>query len=565
MASSRELFDCSICLQLLEDPVTTACGHSYCIKCINEFWDVHNDRGSSNSCPQCRQTFSPRPALKRNTLLAALLEEHRRTNSENAAAAAAAADTYAVPGDVQCDACTGRKRKACMFCLVCLASYCETHLKPHFEVPPLKKHNLIKASEWIKNSICSRHNKPPEIYCRTDQQCICLLCAMDDHKGHDTVAAAAEKGEMQRQLEQTKQEIADRVLDSERNIVELRQAADSMRDAAWEVCDDLERLCDERIRIFVSSVERKRSEMRERVGEAEKAGVDWTNSRLGKLKLKVSELRRREDELDQLSLTDNPIQFLQVFQALGVLPVFTDSHEKPDMLTDFVTAQTDKLKAMCNKEKKEVFSYCEENLMSKEPRLHEKTISRKYLLTKYKGSTVEMDPNTVAACLCLSDRNREISWSDRDQAHPDHPDRFTFYHQALCKESFECSSYWEVEWDGGIVDLAVSYKGIKRKGSGKSCCFGHNELSWKLTCSSSGCTFWHNNLHKGLIPPVLSHRVGIHLDYEARTLEFYSVSDSGSLTRLHQIRTTFIEPLYPGFSVDLGSTLKICNIEASLY
>ncbi len=175
-------------------------------------------------------------------------------------------------------------------------------------------------------------------------------------------------------------------------------------------------------------------------------------------------------------------------------------------------------------------------------------------------SILEVDPNTVAACLCLSDRNREISWGDRDQAHPDHPDRFTFYNQALCKKGLQGCYYWEVKWDGGIVDLAVSYKGIKRKGSGKDCSFGHNDLSWKLTCSSSGCTFWHNNLHKGTIPPALSRRVGVHLDYEAGTLGFYSVCDRHSFILLHQIQTTFTEPLYPGFSVDLGSTLKICNI-----
>ncbi|XP_078113700.1 E3 ubiquitin/ISG15 ligase TRIM25-like [Sander vitreus] len=553
MASSEELFDCSICLQLLEGPVTTACGHSYCIKCINSFWDVNNNSGRSYSCPQCRQTFSQRPVLKRNTLLAALLEENK-SHSPNAA------DTYASPGDVECDACTGRKRKASMFCLVCLASYCETHLKPHLEVPPLKKHHLIQASARIKESICGRHDKLLEIYCRTDQLFICLMCAMDEHKGHDTVAVAAEKCEMQRRLEGTKQEIADRVLDSERKMAELRGAAGSIRDAAWKACDDIERLSAESVLLFVRSVERKRSEMRAKVGEAEKAGVDWIHSRLGQLQREVLELRRREDELDQLSLTEDPIQFMQGCQALGDLPVFTDSHARPDMLTEFVTAQIDKLKNMCNKEKGELFRHSEEDLLSNKPRLFEETTSRTYLLTKYKNSTVEVDPNTVAACLCLSDRNREISWGDRDQAHPDHHDRFTFYHQALCKQGLQCSHYWEVEWDGGIVDLAVSYKGIERKGSGKDCCFGHNDLSWKLTCSSSGCTFWHNNLHKGQIPPVLSHRVGIHLDYDAGTLGFYSVSDSDSFTQLHQIQTTFIEPLYPGFSVDSGSTLKICNI-----
>ncbi|XP_040893780.1 E3 ubiquitin/ISG15 ligase TRIM25-like [Toxotes jaculatrix] len=554
MANNTELFECPICLQLLEDPVTTGCGHSYCKKCINTFWDVNNNRRRRYSCPQCRETFNRRPVLKKSALLANLLEEHKRKTSQSAAA-----DTDVAPGDVSCDMCTGRKRKACKFCRVCLVSYCETHLQPHFDVPPLKRHSLIPASAGIKESICGRHDKLLEIYCHTDQQFICLTCAMDEHKGHDTVEVAAEKCEMQRKVEKSKQEIADRVLNTERKMEELRDAANSIRDAAWEACDNFER----HISLFVRSAEEKCSEMREKVGEAEKAGVDWTYSHLGQLQREVFELKRREDKLNQLSLTEDPIHFLKGFQALGDLSAFPHSHERVDTLTEFVSAQKERLKNICHKEKNELLICLEQNKLirlPKIPTMPEEIRSRRQLLTKCKNCKVEVDPHTVAACLCLSNNNREISWSDSGRSHPDHPHRFTFYHQALCKTGLKGSQYWEVEWDGGIIDVAVSYKGIKRKGSGKDCCFGHNTLSWKLTCSPSGCTFWHNNLHKGQIPPARSCRVGVHLDYSAGRLGFYNVSGSGGLTLLHQTQATFSEPVYPGFCVDLGATLKICNI-----
>ncbi|KAK2842025.1 hypothetical protein Q5P01_012225 [Channa striata] len=548
MAYNEELFDCSVCLQLMEDPVTTACGHSYCIKCINSVWDRTNHRGTF-SCPQCRQTFCPRPELKRNTLLADLLEQHRKKNSQNETDG----NTYASPGDAQCDACTGRKRKACKSCLVCLASYCETHLQPHFEMAPLQKHILIPASARINESICGHHGRLLEVYCHTDQQFICLMCVMDQHKGHKTVTVAAEKCEMQRQLTRTKEDISDRLLNAERKISKLRDAAGSIKESAWEVCDDFEQLCAEHI----CFVKRKCSEMREKVGDAEKAGVDWTNSSLTQLQREVLELRRREDKLDRLSLTEDPIQFLKASQALGNLPVFTDSHDKPDTLTEFVNAQKHNFQNIYNKAKSEILIHSENNKLLNIP---VKERSRGYLLAAYRKSEVQVNPCTVAAHLWLSDSNRQISCSDEDQGHPDHPDRFTYYPQALCTKGLEDNHYWEVEWDGGIVDLAVSYIGIKRKGSWNDCCFGHNDLSWKLTCTPSGCTFWHNNLHKGQIPPALSRRVGMHLNFKAGMLSFYSVSASDQLTLLHQIRTTFTEPLYPGFSVDLGATLNICNI-----
>lgn len=90
----------------------------------------------------------------------------------------------------------------------------------------------------------------------------------------------------------------------------------SHKDATWEACDDFERMCAEHLRSYVRSVERRRSEMREKAGEAEKAGVDWTNSRLNQLQREVLELRRREDKLNQLSLTEDPIHFLQVTTCL---------------------------------------------------------------------------------------------------------------------------------------------------------------------------------------------------------------------------------------------------------
>ncbi|XP_075993629.1 uncharacterized protein LOC142988366 [Genypterus blacodes] len=556
MAVNHELFGCSICLELLVDPVTTACGHSYCMHCINSFWDNKDTNGGQYSCPQCRQTFHPRPVLKRNTLLAGLLEEPRKQSSEHAAGDECDNDTD-VP---MCDACVGRKRKACMFCLVCLVSYCETHLKPHFDVGPLKKHCLVQATETVKERICHHHGKLQEVYCRTDQQCICLLCAMDQHKGHDTVSVETEKCEILKQLEWNRQEVVQRGLNSEKKMEDLRLGADSIREAAWETLDDFERLCVEHIHSYVRSVERKCEEMREQVGKTEKAGLDWTSSHAAQLQREASELMRRERQLGQISVMEDPFQFLQSFHALGDLPASPASSVSPAVMTQFVSAQKQKLKDMCKQEKDKLFGILEKNTMSYIPVLHEEHTSRQCLLTRYKNSNMEVDPNTVAACLHLSDGNREISWGDVDQAHPDHPDRFSVFNQALCKASLSRDHYWEVEWDGGIVAVAVSYKGIKRKGLGNDSCFGHNQLSWKLVCSPSGCTFWHNKLHRANIPPACSRRVGVYLHHTAGMLYFYSVSHSGSFTCLHQTQAMFTEPLYAGFSVDLGSTLKICKL-----
>uniref|UniRef100_A0A672PQV8 Uncharacterized protein n=1 Tax=Sinocyclocheilus grahami TaxID=75366 RepID=A0A672PQV8_SINGR len=210
---AEDQFICPICLDLLKEPVTVPCGHSYCMSCIT---------------------------------------------------------------DVKCDVCTGRKNKAFKSCLVCLNSYCQTHFE---EFHSDKRHKVIDATGRLKQMICQKHDKILEVFCCTDQQFICVLCTMDEHRYHETVSAAEEKSKMQR--------------------------------SAQAAVEDSEKIFSDLIR----SIEKSRSEVTKLIRAQERASVSRAEERLEQLKQEITDLRRNEAELEQLSDTDDHIRLLQVTES----------------------------------------------------------------------------------------------------------------------------------------------------------------------------------------------------------------------------------------------------------
>ncbi|XP_017553150.1 tripartite motif-containing protein 16-like isoform X1 [Pygocentrus nattereri] len=528
----QDQFSCPVCLDLLKDPVAIPCGHSYCMVCISGCWDQDDQRGVY-SCPQCRETFTPRPVLRRNNILAEVVEKLKKTELR-----ASPAHWYAGPGDVDCDFCTGRKLKAFKSCLTCLASFCETHLKPHYEVPSWKNHKLVIASPRLQEKICSQHDKLIEIYCRTDQRYICYLCTMHKHKGHDTVAAVAERTGRQRQLKEMQSKSQKIIQKKEKKLQELKQAVNTIKTSAQTAVEDSERIFTE----LICSIEKKRSEVRELIRAQEKTELSGAEELIEQLEQEITDLKRRDTELEQLSHTEDHIHFLQSLQSLCVSSGSEDSPNITQRLS------LDKVNKSLSDLKKQLEEFCEEALSRISP--HGAAVqnvgpkTREDFLQYYCHLT--LDTNTANKNLILTKKNRAVRYSQNVQPYCDHPERFDHSFQVLCEQSVSGRCYWEVEWSSkryGCVYISVSYKGIGRKGSGTECVFGGNNQSWSLLCSST-LSFWHNNTVTKLSAPS-SSRIGVYVDHSAGTLSFYSVSDT--MTLLHTVHTTFTQPLYAGF------------------
>ncbi|XP_060907450.1 tripartite motif-containing protein 16-like [Labrus mixtus] len=552
---SQETFSCSICLDLLKHPVTLSCGHSYCKKCIKSHWDKEDEK-TVYSCPQCRQTFTARPDLRKNTMLADLVEKLKKTGLQ----AAPADHCYAGSEDVACDVCTGRKLKACKSCLQCLASYCEKHLQPHFEAPPFKKHKLAEPSKKLQENVCSRHDEVMKVFCRTDQQSICYLCLMDEHKGHDTVSAAAERSEKQRELKVSRQNIQQRIQDREKDVKLLQKEVEAINGSANKTVGNSEKIFTELIRLM----EKRCSDVKQQVRSQQQTEVSQVRELQEKLEQEITELKRRDAEMKKLSHTQDHNQFLHDYPSLSPLSESTHSSSikiRPLRFFEDVTAAVSEVRDKLQDVLREKWTNISQTVTEVDVLLPEPEPKTRAEFLKY-SCDITLDPNAANTRLLLSDENRKVTFTKETNPYSSHPDRFTGWcRQVLSKESLTGRCYWEVEWrgEGGGVDVAVTYKNISRAERLNECVFGCNDKSWALDCNNNSYNFYYNNV-KTPVSGRQSSRVGVYLDHRAGILSFYSISKT--MTLLHRVQTTFTQPLHAGLRFySHGASAELCKLK----
>ncbi|XP_038573214.1 tripartite motif-containing protein 16-like [Micropterus salmoides] len=526
----HEKFCCSICLDVLKDPVTIPCGHSYCMNCIKTHWDEEEEK-KIHSCPQCRQTFTPRPVLLKNTMLADLVEELKKTGLQ----AAPADHCYAGPEDVACDVCTGRKLKALKSCLVCLVSYCEKHLQPHFESPAFEKHKLVEPLKKLQENICSRHDEVMKMF-----------------------SAAAERTERQRELEVSRQNIQQRIQDREKDVTVLQQEVEAINRSADEAVEDSEKIFTELIRLM----EKRRSDVKQQVRSQQETEVSRVKELQEKLEQEITELKRKDAELKQLSHTEDHNQFLHNCPSVSALSESTDSSsikKRPLRYFEDVTASVSEVRDRLQDALSEKWTDISLTGRKVDVLLPQQLRTREEFLQYACQITLDIHSNTAHPWMMLSKGNRKVTHMRNDYfSHYDSSTKFIHNAQVLSRESLTGRCYWEVEWDA-LVTIAVAYKDISRSGSYKECAFGHNAKSWALYCLAK-YEFRHNDINTP-ISGKRSHKVGVFLDHKAGTLSFYNVDET--MTLLHRIQTTFTQPLYAGLGLHFsgGDNAELCELK----
>ncbi|KAM9328200.1 E3 ubiquitin/ISG15 ligase TRIM25 [Pholidichthys leucotaenia] len=362
---TEEQFNCPVCLDLPNDPVTIPCGHSYCMACIKDYWTKDDPKGIY-SCPQCRQTFCPKPTLSRNTMLAEAVEQLRKgalksevresirsargvPSSSSSSRDKGKLSSFAVP----CDMCKDDKRAAVKSCLSCMSSYCEHHLKPHQTKKALKKHELVAPMANLADKICTQHKYLQEFFCRQCKMYICWLCTSNQHKGHENVSTKAERLEKQKLLSDLQAENSQRLKDREQELKDMKKMMEVVKRSADKAHDDAEHTLSE----LLHSVERLQQLLEEMLDQANLEKMGQAQEVVENLEAEIKVLKKRDTEMKDLTSCEDHIHYLQTYESmcspleLGDLPpVQVNTEASFDPIRDAILNLREKVEDLCNQE-----------------------------------------------------------------------------------------------------------------------------------------------------------------------------------------------------------------------
>ncbi|XP_050993659.1 E3 ubiquitin-protein ligase TRIM39 isoform X1 [Labeo rohita] len=482
-----EELQCSICLNVFTDPVSTPCGHNFCKTCLNNCWD----NSQTCNCPYCKETFNQRPDLKINTTLREIVDHYKEDRH------------------ILCDICEERKLKALKSCLVCQSSYCETHLQPHLRVAGLKKHKLMKPVSNLEDYICQKHEKPLELFCRDDQIRVCSMCTATDHKNHNTVPLE------ELMIQDVQQMIQDRI----KKIQDIKHSAEVReRNTEKEKATHVELFTD-----LIRSIERCKTELLEMMEKKKKAVEKQEQELIEELEQEITELKMRNTELEQLSHTEDHLHILQIYSSLCI-PTNTRNWPEISMKTH---------RSLENLRKA---------LTQIQETLHEKLTQTELTWMQQYAVDVTLDPDTAHPNLILSDDGKQVRHGDTERKLLDNPKRFNTCPAVLGKEGFSSGRfYFEVQVKEKTAwDLGVATEYIKRKGA---ITLDPSNGYWAVWLRNRNEYKAHSAPKVSLSLRVKPQRVGVFVDYEEGLVSFYDVESSSHIYSF--TGQSFTGKLYP--------------------
>ncbi|XP_077399579.1 E3 ubiquitin-protein ligase TRIM39-like [Vanacampus margaritifer] len=516
-SQAQKQLECPLCEQVLNDPVTTPCGHNFCQACLQRRWGDSEDC----SCPACDKAFATRPEISVNAAFKELADTFKRMTL---------GPSSSLPpqdGEVPCDVCAAASLqvRAVKSCLVCLTSYCHAHLEAHRSVTTLMAHRLMAPAADLRERLCGQHNQLLELFCWDEQQCVCRFCTESQHKGHHVVPIDEESAERKVQMKTTQADFEQKIQERQNKVEEIQNALKLSNISAANEKTKNKHL----FARLISLAEERREAVDAEVEQSQRASEQRADGLVGELCREIAELQSKNAELAKLMDTDDHLHLLQRFPSLTLPPLTREWAEislHPEhcvgtsrrALSQMIAALRSELEVLKTDELKSMQSYAVD---------------------------VELDPDTAHPNISLLDNGKRVGRAEQTRVVPDNPQRFDPVICVLAKRGYLSGRfYFQVEvgtktfWDVGVVKESVNRKG--------------------LITSKPENGFWTMRLRGGdeyraldspsilLTFNVKPRTVGVFTDYEGGTVSFFDVDARSNIYTF--TGCVFSERVFPFFS-----------------
>lgn len=551
MASSNSLlceeqFLCPICLDMFNRPVSTPCGHNFCMSCITTYWsDTPVCR-----CPVCKETFETRPDLKVNTFISGLASQFLSLQVTDAHIWSSDQRTASRGGAVLCDVCTDTQQEAVKSCLECLTSYCHVHLEPHHRAPGLKRHTLVGPLS-LEDKICKEHSRLLILFCRNDEVLLCDICASSQHKNHDNVPLQRAYTEMKALLGEAEAKVQQMTHERLQKVQALKE---SVKQSETETKDVMANSMKDLV-MLVSEIQKSQAELVKVMEEKQKAAEEEAAGFISSMETEIDQLRTTTMKLEELKQIEDQFCFLRNFPNPSILPHTMDlstfsfnRHVEIDHVRKSLSKSVSQLRMLLSKMNMEVKQFSDGTDVSNEATLR--------YMQQYEEDVV-LDQDTAHPLLIISNDRKQVRYSMgsglwRNQIM--NPSTFMDHLAVLGERGFSSQRFYFEVYVGGKTEwcLGVATASIQRRGS----------LFRSPHCGLWAIWFLADKFETFSSPNVPVHlgnveRVGVFVDYDGGRVSFYDAHTAALIYSFTEC--LFTEELYPYFNPcdnEYGSNLE---------
>ncbi|XP_068438750.1 E3 ubiquitin-protein ligase TRIM39-like [Clinocottus analis] len=529
---SEEQLLCPICLDVFKRPVSTPCGHNFCMSCISTYWNGI----PATQCPVCKESFVRRPDLKVNTFISELTSQFMTLQPADPHIWSPDQQQALGGGAVLCDICTDTQREAVRSCLECLTSYCDVHLEPHHRAAGLKRHTLVEPIVSLEDKICKDHTRLLTMLCRNDGALVCDVCVRLSHVSHDVVSVKRFYEERMALLGNTEAKVQQMIQERLQKVLEVIMSVEQSKAETKDVIADSAR----DLATLVSEIQKSRTELVKAIEEKQKASEEEAAGLISDMRREITELQETTMKLKELKQTGD-LPFLHsspnpsiLSHTMDLSSISLNGQAEIRRMQKALSDSVSHLRMLVNKMSSDTQKVIDGTDASNKATLR--------FMQQYEVD-VELDPDTAHPRLVLSDDGKQVRFGTssglKKNMNPN-PKMFTANLAVLGKRGFSSHKFYFEVFVGGKTEwsLGVATASLQRKGAfGRSPPHGLWVVQFvkdKFEAPVSA----NQPVRFGKV-----ERVGVFVDYDGGQISFY---DAQTATPIYSFpQCVFTEELHP--------------------